>query len=127
MNKSEKEIMGVILATLRDAENTRRGTDKSQCDISKILYSTDEKEATTVLSEYINNTKAYDDSLRAEGRKEGIEKKSKDLAFEMFTDGKDISEIKKYTKLPVNELSKILRELPKTVQKRYDLNALVKS
>ena len=51
--------------------------------------------------------------------REGEQKRGKETAHEMFIDGKNITEIKKYSKLPDNDLADILRSLPKDIQNKY--------
>ena len=56
---------------------------------------------------------------REEGREEGVLKRSREMAHEMFADGKNISEIRKYSKLPEKELAAVLLDLPKDIQAKY--------
>jgi protease II len=50
---------------------------------------------------------------------EGELKRSKETAHEMFLDIENIAKIRKYTKLPDEELAEVLRGLPGEVQNQY--------
>jgi len=50
---------------------------------------------------------------------EGKAENRKETAYEMFMDGKNINEIRKYSKLSDDELAGILRTLPETIRNKY--------
>ena len=51
--------------------------------------------------------------------RDGEQKRGKETAHDMFIDGKNITEIKKYSKLPDDDLADVLRSLPTEVQNKY--------
>ena len=51
---------------------------------------------------------------------QGELKRSKETAHEMFVDGENITKIRKYSKLPDEDLADVLRSLPKEVQTKYN-------
>jgi hypothetical protein len=57
----------------------------------------------------------------AKVRNEGKVERSKEMAQEMFLDGKNIIEIRKYSKLPDEDLADVLHNLPKDIQTKYSL------
>ena len=56
----------------------------------------------------------------AKFRDEGKIERGKETAQEMFLDGKNIIEIKKYSKLPDKDLADVLISLPKDIQTKYN-------
>ena len=50
-----------------------------------------------------------------------LTKAKKETAQEMFMDGENIVKIRKYSKLPDNDLADVLRNLPKDIQNKYSL------
>ena len=58
---------------------------------------------------------------RAVALKEGRVEQGKETAYEMFIDGKNIEEIKRYSKLPDKSLAEVLSGLPTEIQARYSL------
>ena len=55
------------------------------------------------------------------GRIEGWGEHGKETAYDMFIDGENMAKIKKYSKLPDNELAEVLSGLPTEIQARYNL------
>ena len=56
-----------------------------------------------------------------EGEQRGKLTGHKETAYEMFMDGKNIAEIRKYSKLQDEELAEVLADLPKDIQSQYSL------
>ena len=56
---------------------------------------------------------------KIEGKIEGEQKTRKETAHDMFIGGENILKIKKYSKLPDDDLADVLRSLPKEVQNKY--------
>ena len=55
------------------------------------------------------------------GELKGELKRGRETAHEMFVDGENIFKIRKYSKLPDEDLADVLRELPKEIQTKYNL------
>jgi len=84
--------------------------------LAEYLYS-NYKGYTEIESEAIQMIKSkwgFDEMI-----KEGELKRSKETAHDMFVDGENIVKIKKYSKLPDEDLADVLRSLPKDVQNKY--------
>jgi len=53
--------------------------------------------------------------------KEEKTKDRKDTAYDMMMDGKPINEVRKYSKLPDEDLASVLREMPIEIQANYKM------
>ena len=89
--------------------------------LSEYLYS-NYKIYTKIESEAIKMTESkwvLSKALR-QGEQKGELKRSKETAYDMFLDGKNIIEIRKYSKLQDNDLADVLRNMPVDIQTKYD-------
>jgi len=86
--------------------------------LSEYLYSGYKKYA-EIESEAIKMTESK--WIVSKWLREGELNSRKETAHEMFVDGKNILEIKKYSKLQDDDLADILRGLPTDIQRKYDL------
>jgi hypothetical protein len=132
----EEKLRDIIKIYTEVTEKIRDWTENGER--LTVFHAEQMLEALQHLSEYLySNYKGYTEiereaiqmteskwsfaKVRNESKVEGKVERSKETAQEMFLDGKNITEIRKYSKLPDKDLAEVLIHLPKDIQTKYNV------